>query len=83
MNVYHELLELLNPQKEAVPAVCFGSIAEVEPLTVSVGGAAIDRRLFYPRGSVFDEKDIGKTVALLPCQGGFLLLFCVEGGETP
>ena len=78
--VYSQLLELLG--KEPAPAVggIFGTIAAISPLTVTVRGRALSRGLFVPRGSRFTEEDIGREVALLPCEEGFLVLFQVEGG---
>ena len=79
MNVYSELLELLRPREETSYPVCFGTISAVDPLCVTVGGTAIRKGLLCPRGTVFLEEDLGREVALLPCPGGFLILFEVEG----
>ena len=82
MNVYSELLELLCPGQPFRPQVCFGTLSGIAPLTVTVGDAEITRGLLYARGTKFDETDIGSELALLPCEGGFLILFQVEGGTT-
>jgi len=82
MNVYSELLDLLCPRQAAPQTVHFGTICGVSPLRVTVGGREVRRGLFYPRGTVFCKEDIGREVAMLPCAGGFLILFQVEGGTT-
>ena len=82
MNIYSELWELLSPAQAAASPVCFGTLAAVEPLTVTVGGTEITQNLFFPRGTVFYEEHIGRKLALLPCETGFLILFQVEGGTT-
>ena len=82
MNVYSELLELLSPRREAEPQVCFGTISGVSPPQVTVGERQLERGLVLPRGTVFREEDLGREVALLPCRGGFVLLFQIEGGDT-
>ena len=43
--------------------------------TVEIAGA-----LFLPRGTRFQKEDIGREVALLPCEEGFLILCITEGG---
>lgn len=81
MNVYSELLDLLVRQPEEAPPGLFGTLTSVSPLTVTIRGTAVTRGLFYPRGTVFHREDIGKELAVLPCEEGFLLLFFSEGGE--
>ena len=81
MNVYHELLELLCPRQEVSCPVLFGTLSGVEPLQVTVGGTEISRGLHHPRGMVFYEEDLGRELALLPCESGFLILFQTEEGE--
>lgn len=80
MNAYRELLELLCPGQQRAPQVCFGTLGGVAPLSVTVGGSEITRGLLYARGTQWNETDIGSEVALLPWEGGFVLLFPVEGG---
>lgn len=82
MNVYHELLELLCPRQEAPHPVLFGTLSSAEPLRITVGGAEISQGLHRPRGMMFYEEDLGRELALLPCENGFLVLFQTEGGET-
>lgn len=82
MNVYHELLELLAPRETPHPTVLFGTLSGTAPLRVSVGGTEISRGLHRPRGMVFHEEDLGRELALLPCENGFLILFQTEEGET-
>lgn len=80
--IYSELLELLCPGQPFRPQVCFGTLSGIAPLTVTVGDADIARGLLYARGTEFDETDIGSELALLPWEGGFVILFPVEGGTT-
>lgn len=82
MNVYSELLDLLAPAPGEVSCGLFGTLTGLSPLTVTVRGAAVSRGLFYPRGTVFRREDLGREVALLPCEEGFLILFQVEGGDA-
>lgn len=82
MNVYSELLELLSPQRESEPQVCFGTISGVSPLQITVGDRHLERGLLLPRGTKLREEDLGREVALLPCRGGFLMLFEIEEGDT-
>jgi len=82
MNVYSELLDLLVREPEEVPPGLFVTLTSVSPLTVALRGAAVSRGLFYPRGMTFHPEDIGREVAVLPCEEGFLILFFVEGGDT-
>ena len=82
MNVYHELLELLCPRQEHPRPVLFGTLTQVEPLCITVGGTEISRGLHRPRGMQFHKEDLGQEVALLPCENGFLILFQTEEGET-
>ena len=81
MNVYHELLELLAPEKETPPPVVFGTLSGTAPVQVTVGETEIRRGLHYPRGMMFHEEDLGRELALLPCENGFLILFQTEEGE--
>ena len=79
MNVYGELWELIKPQKDlAGGGVLFGALAGVSPLTVRVGGCEVREGLFRPSGMSLRAQDIGRTLALLPCEEGFLLLFFVD-----
>lgn len=82
MNVYHELLELLAPVKETSAPVIFGTLSGVSPVRVTVGETEIRRGLHYPRGMMFSQEDLGRELALLPCENGFLILFQTEEGET-
>jgi hypothetical protein len=82
MNVYSALLDLLVREPEGYTGGLFGTLTSLSPLTVTVRGTAIDRGLYYPRGTVFYPEDLGQEVALLPCETGFIILFQVEGG-TP
>ena len=82
MNVYSELLELLSPRQAAPAPVCFGTLRGISPLRVAVGDAEISKNLFYPRGMEFYAEEIGRELALLPCENGFLILFQVEGGTS-
>lgn len=56
----------------------FGTLAGVSPLTVRVGGCEVSEGLFRPAGMSLRAEDVGRTLALLPCEEGFLLLFFVE-----
>lgn len=80
MNVYSELLDLLAPEPGDAPPGLFGTLTAVSPLTVTVRGTAVSRGLFYPKGMTFHREDLGRELALLPCEEGFLILFFVEGG---
>ena len=82
MSVYSELLDLLCPRQTTPLPVCFGTLSGISPLRVTVGGTELQRGLFYPRGTVFHAEHIGRELALLPCEGGFLILFQVEGGTA-
>lgn len=80
MNVYTELWELIRPQaRQEDGGALFGTLSGVSPLSVTVGDTVLDQGLFYPAGMTFDGEDIGRTVALLPCEEGFLILFFVGG----
>lgn len=81
MNVYSELLDLLVREPETAPAGLFGTLTAVSPLTVTVRGTAVTKGLYYPRGTVYHPEDIGRELAVLPCEEGFVLLFFVEGGS--
>ena len=81
MNVYSELWELLRPEREDAPAGLFGTVTALSPLTVTLRGTALTEGLFYPSGTRFREEDVGREVALLPCEEGFWILGFV-GGET-
>lgn len=80
MNVYSELLDLLVREPEGAPPGLFGVLTSVSPLTVTIRGTAVTKGLFYPVGTVYRPEDIGKELAVLPCEEGFVLLFFVEGG---
>ena len=82
MNIYSELLELLRPQREDTPGGLFGTLTAVSPLTVTVRGTAMAEGLFYPAGTVFREENVGREVALLPCEEGFWILGFVGGGTA-
>jgi len=79
MNVYSELLDLLVREQAEVPPGLFGTLAAVSPLTVDIRGTAVTEGLFVPWGMTFRREDIGRGLALLPCEEGFLILFFVEG----
>lgn len=81
MNVYSELLDLLAREPETAPPGLFGILTDLSPLTVTIRGTAVTRGLYYPRGTVYYPEDIGKEMAVLPCEDGFVLLFFVEGGD--
>ena len=81
MNVYSELLEILLREPEGTTGGLFGTLTAVSPLTVTVRGTALAEGLFYPDGARFREEDVGREVALLPCEEGFWILGFV-GGET-
>ena len=82
MNVYSELLDLLAPEPRETPPGLFGTLTAVSPLTVSIRGTAVSRGLFYPAGMTFRYEDVGRELALLPCEEGFLILFFTEGGTS-
>ena len=54
------------------------TLAGISPLTVRVGGCEVSEGLFRPAGMSLRAEDVGRTLALLPCEEGFLLLFFVE-----
>ena len=79
MNVYSELWALLKPEKDLeAGGALFGTLTGVSPLTVRVGGCEVSEGLFRPVGISIRAEDVGRTLALLPCEEGFLLLFFVE-----
>lgn len=79
MNVYSELWALLRPEKSLDGGgALFGTLAGLSPLTVRVGGCEVSEGLFRPAGMSLRAEDVGRTLALLPCEEGFLLLFFVE-----
>ena len=82
MNVYSELWELLRPEAPDAPAGLFGTVTALSPLTVTLRGTALAGGLFYPAGTVFRQEDVGREVALLPCEEGFWMLGFVGGGTT-
>ena len=82
MNVYSELLELLTPERKDAPAGLFGTLTAVSPLTVTVRGTALTEGLFYPYGTVFHRENIGRELALLPCEEGFWILGFAGGGRA-
>ena len=77
MSVYSELWQLLKPTQTSEGGALFGTVTNYAPLTVSVGETVLTQGLYYPAGMSFTVYDIGKTVALLPCETGFLILFFV------
>lgn len=79
MNAYSELWELLRPQRDLTGGgALFGTLVGISPLTVRVGGCEVSEGLFRPAGMSLRAEDVGRTLALLPCEEGFLLLFFVE-----
>lgn len=80
MNVYSELLEILLREPEGTTGGLFGTLSSISPLTVTVRGTKLTEGLFYPYGTVFRREDIGREVALLPCEEGFWILGFVGGG---
>lgn len=79
--IYGELLDLLQQKPAAAVGGLFGTLTGLSPLTVQIQGREVDQGLFCPRGTVFQQEDLGTEVALLPCAGGFLILFQVEEGN--
>lgn len=77
-NVYSLLLDLLARDPERTAPGLFGAIAGASPLAVSIRGTTVRQGLFCPRGTRFTHEDIGREVALLPCEEGFLVLCEVE-----
>ena len=82
MNVYSELLEILLREPEGTTGGLFGTLTAISPLTVTVRGTALAEGLFYPAGTVFREENVGREVALLPCEEGFWILGFVGGGTA-
>jgi len=80
--IYGEILDLLQPKSDNRPAALFGTLISLSPLTLEVWGREIREGLFCPRGTVFVQEDLGKEVALLPCEEGLLILFQVEEANT-
>lgn len=80
MNVYSELLELLMPERDGSAGGVFGTLTAISPLTVTVRGTPLTEGLFYPAGTVFRKENIGRELALLPCEEGFWILGFVGGG---
>ena len=80
MNVYSELLEILLREPEGTTGGLFGTLTSISPLTVTVRGTALTEGLFYPAGTVFRKENIGRELALLPCEEGFWFLGFVGGG---
>ena len=80
MNVYSELLEILLREPEGTTGGLFGTLTAISPLTVTVRGTALTEGLFYPAGTVFRKENIGRELALLPCEEGFWILGFVGGG---
>lgn len=74
MNVYSGLLDLLCPRQRADPPGLLGTLTSHAPVTVSVRGTDLREELLLPAGRTFCPEDVGKTFALLPCEGGFLIL---------
>ena len=77
MNVYSELWQLLKPKERQEGGALFGTVTGVSPLRVSVGETVLTEGLYKPSGMSITVYDIGRTVALLPCETGFLILFFV------
>jgi len=77
MNVYSELWELLRPQQTQECGALFGTVKSVSPLTIRVGETVIEQGLSHSADMSFTASDIGRSVALLPCEAGFLVLFFV------
>ena len=77
MSVYSELWELLKPKGIQEGGALFGTVRSASPLSVRVGETVLSEGLYYPAGMSFTVYDIGRTVALLPCETGFLILFFV------
>lgn len=82
MNVYTQLWQLLRPPAAQAPAGLFGTLTACAPVTVSIQGSELREGLYYPRGTVFRREDIGREVALLPCEEGFWILGFVGGEGT-
>lgn len=80
-NVYSLLLDLLTRAPEERTPGLFGTVSGVSPLTVRIRGREISRGLFVPKGTRYTREDIGREAALIPCEGGFLVLFLTEGGK--
>ena len=74
MNVYSGLLDLLSPRQGTDPPGLLGTLTSHDPVTVSVRGTDLRQELLVPIGRTFYPEDVGKTFALLPCEGGFLIL---------
>ena len=69
MNVYSELWALLRPEKSLDGGgALFGTLAGVSPLTVRIGGCEVSEGLFRPAGMSLRAEDVGRTLALLPCE---------------
>lgn len=77
MSVYSELWQLLKPKEIQEGGALFGTVRSASPLSVRVGETVLSEGLYYPAGMSFTVYDIGRTVALLPCEAGFLILFFV------
>lgn len=77
MNVYSELWQLLKPKEIQEGGALFGTVTGASPLCVSVGETVLTDGLYKPSGMSITGCDIGRTVALLPCEEGFLILFFV------
>lgn len=80
MNVYSELLELLCPPLQQSTPGLVGTVTNISPLTVTVRGVSLSEGLVYPAGMVFYPEDVGRSVALLPWEGGYFILFFTGGG---
>jgi len=81
-NVYSALLDILRRSEGGGSPVLFGTVTAYDPIAVRVQETEVCGELLYPRGTRYDEKDLGREVALLPCTEGLLLLFQVEGGTA-
>lgn len=79
MSVYSELLDLLTPAPQWIAPCLLGRLTSLSPLTIRVGETAVTEGIFKPKGLRFRPEDVGCELALLPCEGGILILFATEG----
>ena len=79
MNVYSAIAQLLSPRAGLEPPGLLGTLTRHAPVTVSVRGRELSEELILPAGRTFRPEDVGKQLALLPCEGGFLILTEVSG----
>ena len=79
MNVYSELWALLKPEKSLNGGgALFAELAGVSPPALRFGETEVREGLFRPANLTLRAEDVGRTVAVLPCEEGFLLLLFVE-----